>query len=288
MSFISTIRASGPIFIAAVIFSAAGPLKGAGFLRGDADGKPPINITDAIHILKYLFSGQSLPCLDAADVNDSGEIGIEDAIHLLLYLFAAGPPPPPPFPEACGLDPTEDALGCEESSARGEAVVYLIDRSGSTAGGELAVEKREVLRELEGFSSCVQFGILFYDTGLLIFPASGKPAEANSLFKAAATAFIESAQPGHGTCFKTALLAALDFADQALAERKRIVFLGDGFGFCAGNDRTVYSNQTLEEVRNRNQGKVPIHTIGIGSDPNENFLKAPAEQNNGTYRKIDS
>ncbi|MBI4582655.1 MAG: VWA domain-containing protein [Planctomycetes bacterium] len=287
MSFKSTIRAAGSILIAAVILGAAGPLEGAGFLRGDADGKPPINITDGIHILKYLFLGQPLPCKDAADVNDSGEIGIEDAIHLLLYLFVAGPPPLPPFPDACGADPSEDALDCEKSPFSGEAVVYLIDRSGSTAGGDLDLEKREVLRDIENFSSCVEFGIIFYDTNLMKFPAGGKPVPASSEFKAAAKAFIQSVQAGHGTCFKSALLSALDLADLARAERKRIIFFSDGYAACPGTDSTAYSNQTLQEVKTRNQGKVPIHTVGIGSDINENFMKALAAQNNGTYRKID-
>jgi hypothetical protein len=54
-----------------------------------------VNITDAIAVLVYLFSGGGGPirCLDAADVNDTGDINITDAVALLGFLFLSGPPP---------------------------------------------------------------------------------------------------------------------------------------------------------------------------------------------------
>jgi hypothetical protein len=64
-------------------------------------------------VLRFLFSGGPTPgCLDAADSNDSGSIDLTDAVHLLSYLFLGGPAPAEPFAE-CGTDPTEDSLSCE-------------------------------------------------------------------------------------------------------------------------------------------------------------------------------
>ena len=61
----------------------------------------------------YLFKqGSPPPCEDAADADDKGTIGLPDAIYILYYLFKQGPPPPRPFPE-CGIDLTQDELGCE-------------------------------------------------------------------------------------------------------------------------------------------------------------------------------
>ena len=51
------------------------------------------------------------PCLDAADVDDSGEIDIGDAVFTFNFLFGGGPPPAAPYP-TFELDPTEDLLGC--------------------------------------------------------------------------------------------------------------------------------------------------------------------------------
>lgn len=92
------------------------------FVRGNvdsstahrADARPDID--DAIRMLRalYLPGEPRLPCLEAADVNDSGRVDVTDAIHLLNYLFRGSSPPSPPYP-ALGLDPEDSPrhLGCE-------------------------------------------------------------------------------------------------------------------------------------------------------------------------------
>ena len=52
----------------------SGPRSAVSALLGhDADGQ--VNITDAIRTLNYLFSGtQTVPCLDAADFDDTGAV----------------------------------------------------------------------------------------------------------------------------------------------------------------------------------------------------------------------
>jgi len=86
------------------------------FVRGEVNGDRGVDLSDAVEILRHLFAGLSLHCIDAADVNDSGAVDLADAVSLLSYLFAGGMPPPPPFP-TCGLDPTEDPLDCSEAPA---------------------------------------------------------------------------------------------------------------------------------------------------------------------------
>jgi uncharacterized repeat protein (TIGR03806 family) len=90
--------------------------RGAAFVRGLA-GEPgsesESGIPGALGILRHLFAGGELSCLDAADADDSGALDLADAIFVLRFLFQGGAPPPSPHP-GCGPDPTEDALGCEE------------------------------------------------------------------------------------------------------------------------------------------------------------------------------
>ena len=63
-------------------------------------------------LLNYLFVDPSLiTCIDAGDLNDSGNADLGDAIYLLGTLFVSGPPPAAPYPN-CGLDNTADPLGC--------------------------------------------------------------------------------------------------------------------------------------------------------------------------------
>lgn len=93
------------------------------FVRGDCNRDSFVDIADGIAILAYLFQGQPVggnsgPCLDACDIDDSATptspgIGIGDAVFVFTYQFAGGSPPPAPFPDM-GIDPTNgDGLGCD-------------------------------------------------------------------------------------------------------------------------------------------------------------------------------
>ena len=82
------------------------------FRRGEATADGSLDLSDPISILSYLFLGSAAPsCLKSADVDDNGSVEITDAVSLLYFLFLGGDRPPPPF-DACGADPTADALTC--------------------------------------------------------------------------------------------------------------------------------------------------------------------------------
>jgi hypothetical protein len=93
---------------AVVIFGR--PSGGGRFIRGDANGDRQVDISDAISILSYLFTGGAeISCQDAADVDDDGELFLTDAINLLSHLYLGGPSPPAPYPGE-GMDRTDDQL----------------------------------------------------------------------------------------------------------------------------------------------------------------------------------
>jgi formylglycine-generating enzyme required for sulfatase activity len=82
------------------------------FVRGDVDQNGSMEISDAIGVFSFLFSGGRVPgCMDAVDSNDSGDVDISDGIFILNYLFSGGPAPPDPYPRL-GVDPTADLLDC--------------------------------------------------------------------------------------------------------------------------------------------------------------------------------
>jgi hypothetical protein len=84
------------------------------FRRGDANADESTNLTDAVFILSSLFlGGDQPPCEKSADTDDTGRVEITDAVYLLQFLFLGGTSPAEPFP-ACGLDPTIDALTCND------------------------------------------------------------------------------------------------------------------------------------------------------------------------------
>jgi hypothetical protein len=83
-----------------------------GFIRGDANADLATDISDGIGILRHLFLGSTIDCLESADADGSGAEEVTDAIFLFNFLFAGGAPPPAPFPE-CGQAPGGGpSLGC--------------------------------------------------------------------------------------------------------------------------------------------------------------------------------
>ncbi len=97
------------------------------------------------------------------------------------------------------LDLPFDAIGISEDVEDAPEVIFFytqqfegagfffcLDRSSSTAQGELLTEIKEAIRTISQFSNKVQFTIVFYDQGVLKWPSSGKPAEANAGTRSAA------------------------------------------------------------------------------------------------------
>ena len=56
----------------------------------------------------------ALRCLDAADVDDSGNVDMTDAINLLDSLMLGRFTIPAPCPQSCGQDPTKDSMICAD------------------------------------------------------------------------------------------------------------------------------------------------------------------------------
>ncbi len=90
----------------------------ARFLRGDCNSDGLADISDAVSTLAQLFLGApAATCGDACDANDDGAIDISDAVATLGALFLGDAPLPAPGAQNCGVDPTDDGLGCDETSA---------------------------------------------------------------------------------------------------------------------------------------------------------------------------
>ena len=73
-----------------------GALPSKSMSRGDFDRNEAVNISDAVLLLNFLFSGGAAPdCESLVDTNDDGSINLSDAVFLLSFLFASGPAPAP-------------------------------------------------------------------------------------------------------------------------------------------------------------------------------------------------
>jgi len=90
------------------------------FIRGDANDDNKIDIADGIWIINMLFrGGDSSPCMDISDVDNSGNVDVTDATSLIAYQFTGGAPPAAPF-DGCGKDggdEDDDGVICETGSS---------------------------------------------------------------------------------------------------------------------------------------------------------------------------
>lgn len=83
------------------------------FLRGDVNENGSVNVGDAVVLLRRMF-GLDPPgnCLSASDTDADGNLDLSDAIRLLTFLFSGGDAPEVPYPDCgIGLDPL--LLPCE-------------------------------------------------------------------------------------------------------------------------------------------------------------------------------
>jgi len=191
--------------------------------------------------------------------------------------------------DAFGLNETEEeapeVVVFYGQSFEGDGIFYCLDRSSSTCNGELAIEKRETIRNIMEFSSRIEFGIAFYDRGLRKFPTSGRPMTADASGKSAGVSFVSSTQCGSGTCVKLGLMACLEFANFSSAKRNVIIYLGDGGTTCPGSNPSQYAQTTLTEVKSKNSRRAQINSIHVGTD-DSSFSKQLATQNGGTFTQI--
>jgi subtilisin family serine protease len=62
--------------------------------RGDADGNGTVNISDAVHIVEWVFKGGPAPDpLEIGNSNCDGNVNIADGVFIIDYVFKGGPAP---------------------------------------------------------------------------------------------------------------------------------------------------------------------------------------------------
>ena len=161
------------------------------FVRGDSDGSGSVELSDAVATLSNLFLGtKPLGCKAAADSNDDGVLAISDAIHTLGFLFLGGVSMPQPYP-SCGVDPTADSLGCEQSAScrpEAEATAFQIT---PVQGGYL-IDLPEMLVKAFPEASEMELGVDGLSKGARVSGVVSKVSETTLLLETASRATFKS------------------------------------------------------------------------------------------------
>ena len=64
------------------------------YVCGDANGDAVVDISDAVSLISYIFSGGTAPVpLAAGDANCDSAVDISDAVYLISYIFSGGSAP---------------------------------------------------------------------------------------------------------------------------------------------------------------------------------------------------
>ncbi|HUG91483.1 MAG TPA: hypothetical protein VML55_11645 [Planctomycetaceae bacterium] len=192
-------------------------------------------------------------------------------------------PPPAAAPSSSsaggGSEPGEGEVQFFGAKDRARDVVYVVDCSGSMNGAALAEAKARLLASLQDLDGEQRFQIVFYNHlhQVMILRRDRRaalyPATPNN--RRAAEQFIDSVPASGNTNHLPALLAGLAFQPDV------VYLLTDG-------REPSLSAAELEQVRQAGAGRTRIHAIEFGEgaefDTPDNFLKALAARNGGTYR----
>ncbi len=66
------------------------------YVCGDADGEGQVNVSDAVYIINYVFTGGNPPVPnEAGDANEDELVNVSDAVYILNYIFTGGLSPCP-------------------------------------------------------------------------------------------------------------------------------------------------------------------------------------------------
>ncbi len=158
----------------------------------------------------------------------------------------------------------------------GERFVFVVDASRSMnhpypgeAKNRLGRVKIELYHTIQKMTPDQSFFVVFFNTEPIPMPAEGMvkadPALTGPLLK-----WIFSTRAMGQTNPESALLAALR------VNPDKIYFLTDG----------DFSYRSVRSVREHNQGRIPIHTIGFGGQGGEKNLQEIARDSRGTYQFI--
>lgn len=194
-----------------------------------------------------------------------------------------------PYDAGSGTDGDDEApevMVFYGESFEGEGFFYCIDGSMSMGDGAWQTLQRELGRSILGLKEDMQFGFVIFNKAVLAFPNSGKPTVATTEAKKAALTAVAAATPDSWTCLKEGLTRALEMANASEGKRRSVVLLSDGKPTCPGTDFVTYREEIFAEVRSKNTKGVEIHTLGIGSDVDESFLRRLSRDNQGNYRRV--
>ncbi|KAF0180367.1 MAG: uncharacterized protein FD161_797 [Limisphaerales bacterium] len=151
-------------------------------------------------------------------------------------------------------------------------VCFVLDTSGSMAGGKLEQAKKAVAFCVENLNDDDRFEVLRFSTE--VEPVFEKLVAADDANRKRALDFIKALKPLGSTAIDDALRKALTARPEKSERQYVVIFLTDGRPTIGVTDE----NSILRNVRDRNSGLTRIFNFGIGTDVNTHLLDKIADE----------
>ena len=151
-------------------------------------------------------------------------------------------------------------------------VCFVIDTSGSMAGGKLDQARKAVAFCVENLNDNDRFEVLRFSTE--VEPLFEKLVEADGANRKRAQDFIKGLKPLGSTAIDDALRKALATRPAKLDRQYVVVFLTDGRPTIGVTDE----GSILRNVKEANSGLTRIFCFGIGTDVNTHLLDKMADE----------
>ena len=159
-------------------------------------------------------------------------------------------------------------------------IVFVIDRSGSMSGEKIATVKSSFGNMLSQLNEEDRFNMVHFSDLVEKYGEEVIPATSSNIQDA--QAFVERMDAAGSTDINGGLLQGLASFEGDGERVGVILFLTDGLPTSGVTD----TSSIRSNVRNSNQGRVMINTLGYGYDHDAEFLMALALENEGRYRYI--
>ncbi|MEX0981276.1 MAG: VWA domain-containing protein [Bacteroidales bacterium] len=150
---------------------------------------------------------------------------------------------------------------------------------------KLEKAKKNLIPVINGFTEENYFTVITFENDIKLWRKELIPA--TSANKKLAVAFIKSLKSGGGTNISDALEEAFKLAGKGVNDETEVldvetVFLLSDGEPSAGQYRST--QQILQKVEEWNElNRLQIHTVGLGDNHDEDFMRKMAVDNNGVY-----
>ncbi len=178
-----------------------------------------------------------------------------------------------------------DAAGSAVSHAiggeAGQLAGSLLSKKTKKSLTKLQKARKKLIPAIKGLPESTLFNVIVFENGVRVWRKTMQPAtDANKL---QAQAYIESLKAGGGTNIYEAMEKAFEFAGPGATDETKPLDVESIFLLSDGEPSAGPVTST-EAVRKWNPLKrVKVHTIGLGDDCDEAFMRGLAADNGGVY-----